>query len=362
LALAVAVAVAPDGTRAEQSASAAIYVRGDTDSTTVISPRLRLRTPGLEDTHVDLVYTVDVWTSASVDIVASASQPVTEQRDEFDLGIDWTVGEDFTLGGYYRYSTEPDYESHGGGTSLDWALADRATTLTWSAGASYDRVGRVGDESFDEEVDTFTTGASLTQVIDASTVVQLLYDLAVIRGYQASAYRFVGLGGDGHCRGTAPFCLPEKNPRERMRHALAVRARRALGTHWSAGAGYRAYLDDWGVVSHTAKADLAYAADPHTTLALTYRFYTQGAADHYQRLYPQTSLGVSYFTSDKELSPLSSHRAALELDRVWELPGGESGLLTGVEVAPTFYQYHDYTTLDRVTAIEVTAVIGMEWP
>jgi hypothetical protein len=362
LAFAVAVAVAPDATRAEQSASAAVYVRGDTDNTTVLSPRLRLRTPALDDTHLDLVYTVDVWTSASVDIVASASQPVTEQRDEWNLGVDWAVSEDFTLGGHYRYSTEPDYESHAGFTNIDWALADRATTITWSAGGSFDRVGRVGDEGFDEPVDAFTTGAALTQVIDPSTLVQLIYDLAVVRGYQASAYRYVGLGGDGLCQGTAPFCLPERNPRERLRHAFAVRARRAFGLHWSAGAGYRGYLDDWGIVSHTAKADLAYAADPRTTLALTYRFYTQSAADHYQRVYPESSRNAPYFTSDKELSPLSSHRAALELDRVWELPGGKSGLLTGIEVAPTLYQYHDYRTLDRVTAIEVTAVVGMEFP
>jgi hypothetical protein len=359
--LALALLAAPDGTRAEDSASASVYVRSDSDHTTVVSPRLRLRTEVLDATHLDLVYTVDVWTSASVDIVASASQPVTEQRDELDAGVDHVAG-DFTFGGAYRYSVEPDYESHGGSLGVAWELANKAATLAWSLGGSSDRVGRVGDERFDEAVETLTTGISFTQVIDADSLVQVLYDLAVVRGYQASAYRYVALGGDGRCSGTAPFCLPEQNPRERLRHALALRGRRALGERWSAGAGYRAYLDDWGLLSHTAKADLAWAPEPRSTVALSYRFYTQGAADHYEPRYALTDRTSAYFTSDKELSPLSSHRIGLALDWAWELGAGEYALRAGLELAPTFYRYEDYPALDRVTAFEATAALGMELP
>lgn len=360
LALAVGVAIAPDATRAEHSASAGVYVRDDTDRTLVISPRLRLRSQLAEETHLDASYVVDVWTSASVDIVASASQPVTEQRDELNLGLDQVIG-DVTLAGGYRVSIEPDYESHGGSLSIAWALADNATILAWSAAGSADQVGRAGDPSFAEEVNTLTTAASLTQVVDPDTVLQALYELSIVRGYQASAYRFVPIGVDGQCYGVSAFCRPEQNPRERLRHALALRARRALGQRWSVGAGYRAYLDDWGIVSHTATADLAWAPDPQSTIALTYRFYTQGAADHYQPFYSESDRNAAHFTRDKELSPLSSHRVALELERLWELGAGTSGVVTGLEVAPTVYLYDDYPLLERVTAIEVTAVVGMEF-
>ncbi len=359
-ALAVVAIAAPDGTRAEHSASAAVYVRDDTDRTTVISPRVRLRAQALENTHVDLAYAADVWTSASVDIVASASEAVTEQRDEINVGLDQVIG-DVTLAGGYRYSIEPDYESHGGALSLAWNLADNAATLALSVGGSADTVGRVGDDAFAEDVDTFVTGLSFTQVIDTDTLVQVLYDVTIVRGYQASAYRYVALGGDGQCQRLAPFCLPEQNPRERLRHALALRLRRALGQRWSLGAGYRGYIDDWGILSHTARADLTWAPDASSAIALTYRFYTQSAADHYKPFYFDSDRFDAYFTRDKELSPLSSHRVGLEIDRVWKLSGGDSGLVTGVEVAPTFYRYHDYPLLDQVTAIEVTAVAGMEF-
>jgi hypothetical protein len=362
LALASSALAVPDATHAEHSGSAGVYVREDSDHTTVISPRVRLRAPVVEDeVHVDLVYSVDVWTSASVDIVASASQPVTEQRDEINLGVDWVMGE-ATLGAGYRYSVEPDYESHGGAATFSLDLANKAATLAFKAGASFDRVGRVGDDDFSDHTDTLTTGASFTQVLGPSTVLQALYDLSLIRGYQASVYRFVGLGGDGDCRGTATFCRPEQNPRERMRHAAALRLRQALGDHFSLGAAYRFYFDDWGILSHTGKVDLMWAPDAQTALGLTYRLYLQGEADHYKRFYGDADVGVRYFTRDKELSPMSSHRAALELDRVWEIADGDAGLSTGLEIAPTFYIYDDYVLLDQVTAIEVTAVVGMEFP
>ena len=147
-----------------------------------------------------------------------------------------------------------------------------------------------------------------------------------------------------------------------MRHAAALQLRRALGEHLSAGAGYRFYLDDWGILSHTAKADLTWAPDAQTALGLTYRFYTQGKADHYKPFYGDADVNARYFTRDKELSPLSSHRAALVFDRVWAVAGGDAGLTTALEVAPTFYVYDDFLALDQVTAIEVTAAVGMEWP
>jgi hypothetical protein len=360
-ALVVAAACAPCQARAEHSASAALYVREDTDHTTVLSPRLRLRAPVASDeTHVDLAYTADVWTSASVDIVASASAPVTEQRDELNAGVDHVLG-DFVLGGAYRFSTEPDYKSQGGGIRASVDLADKAFTLAWTGGGSADRVGRAGDASFDKAVTTLTTGLSLTQVIDTNTLIQLLYDLAYVRGYQASAYRFVAFGSSGPCRAPAPLCRPESNPGERLRHAFALRARRALGAQWSLGAGYRAYLDDWGMFSNTVSADVAWAPLPKSTLALTYRFYDQTAADHYKAQYVPADVGLAYYARDKELSPLTSHRVALELDWVWEIAGGNSGLLTGLAAAATFYRYHDFSMLDRTTAIEVTAAVGMEF-
>src|SRR5689334_10529552 len=85
----VAVALcAPARLRADEG-DAALYIRTDTDRTTVIAPRVRGQVAIEEATRLSAVYAVDVWTSASIDIMTSASQvPVTEQRDEIDLSVD----------------------------------------------------------------------------------------------------------------------------------------------------------------------------------------------------------------------------------------------------------------------------------
>jgi len=348
--------------RAEQTATAGVYVRQDSNATRVISPRVKVRAPIVdEQTHVDASYAVDVWTSASVDIVASASQPVTEQRDELNLALDHAFG-DLKLLGAYRFSKEPDYESHGGSLSLSLDLASKATTLGWFAGGSSDRVGRVGDASFDERASTLTSGVSLTQVLDAQTVVQLLYDVALVQGYQASAYRYVAFGTPGPCRASTALCLPERAPRERVRHAASLRVRRALSAELSLGASYRFYLDDWSVLSHTARADLAWAPQLKSTISLSYRFYSQSAASFYQPMYGEQEAGRVHFTRDRELSPLTTHRVAVELDWLWELGRGGSDLTTAIAIAPTYYSYANFPMLRHVTALEVTAVAGMEFP
>ena len=133
-----------------------------------------------------------------------------------------------------------------------------------------------------------------------------------------------------------------------LRHAAGVELRQLISDAWSFGAAYRFYTDSWGVLSHTARAELVFLADADTILAARYRFYIQGPADFYQAHYPEPA---PYVTSDKELSPLSSHRAALEFDRTWRFDADRK-LSTVVSLAALFYQYTDFPPLSSMNAFE----------
>ena len=85
-----------------------------------------------------------------------------------------------------------------------------------------------------------------------------------------------------------------------------------------------------------------------------YRFYTQNAANHYRARY---AVAQSYVTSDKELSPLSSHRIALELDRLWHFEAVSSTFATTLSVAALFYNYTDFIPLDHITAFEANFAV-----
>src|ERR1700753_2719103 len=110
----------------------------------------------------------------------------------------------------------------------------------------------------------------------------------------------------------SPLCAPEADPKQRLRHAVALELRQALSDNTSFGLAYRFYTDDWGIVAHTARAELDVHLDADSIFGVRYRFYTQGAADFYRAQYLEPA---PYVTRDKELSPLSSHRGALEIDR-----------------------------------------------
>jgi hypothetical protein len=335
-------------------------VRSDTDHTLVVAPRVRVTAPIAEPTRVSVTYAADVWTSASVDIMASASKvPVTEQRDELDVSLDHEL-EDVTLTAAYRFSNEPDYVSHGGSGGFSYDFADNNSTIAVGISGSTDQVGKAGDPQFARATGTFGGRLSFTQVLGPGTLAQVMYELSHVAGYQGSPYRYIPIGNDAECTsatkgvsGLSTLCVPEANPNERLRHSASLELRQALGEVVSLGLAYRLYKDDWGVLSHTVRADLAWKLNPDTILSPRYRFYTQNAANHYRSRYLEPQ---RYLTNDKELSPLSSHRVALELDRLWRFETSEV-LTTTFSAAAIFYSYDDFIPLDHILAVEVSLAV-----
>jgi len=342
---------------AQVIAGSSVYVRTDTDKTTVIAPRWHVGAPVADRTRVDFVYTADVWTSASIDIRTSASKrPVTEQRDEINTTVtqEW---DDFSLSGTYRYSHEYDYQSHGGTLSGSYAMAEKSTTLDFRIGATFDAVGRAGDQNFDRNVRNTNFRLGLTQLIDQSTFVQAAYEIMDSNGFNSSAYRYVGFGtANGLCKQPdKTYCVPERNPNDRMKHAIVVSARRALGESFSVGLGYRFYLDNWAVSSHTGTVELGWLASHDLLIAVRYRFYMQGAAKHYKRRFEQSDANtMSAFSNDKELSAFMSHRLALDFEKEVDLDDRGHKLSLVLSVAPSIFMYSNYAPLSQISAIETT--------
>ncbi|HKP61502.1 MAG TPA: DUF3570 domain-containing protein [Polyangiales bacterium] len=343
---------------AAQEAGAAVYVRSESDDTLVVAPRARAQTPALADTKFTAIYAADIWSSASVDIRTSASRvPVTEQRDELDFSLDHER-EDLTLTAAYRFSHEPDYVSNGGSGGFSYDFASNNSTIAVGVSGSSDQVGRAGDPSFSESSSTLGGRLSFTQVLGVGTLGQATYEISRAGGYLASPYRRVAIG-EGSCTsgtgedGLSELCVVEVVPDERLRHAAALELRQLISDAWSFGAAYRFYTDSWGVLSHTARAELAFLPDADTILAARYRFYIQGPADFYQAHYAEPA---KYVTSDKELSPLSSHRAAIELDRTWRFDSDRK-LSTIFSAAAQFYNYSDFPPLTQMTAFEFSVAM-----
>lgn len=347
----VALALIPSGGVADDL-SAGVFVRTDTDGTHVISPTVGARASVLDSqTWLEAGYAADVWTSASIDIRTAATRPVSEQRDELTMAVRRELP-NVTLSAGYRYSHEVDYTSHGGSIGVAQRLAEGNATVETRLSASHDAVGRAGDESFERGVSTVGARVIFTQVVDPETVLQGTWELSRREGYQASPYRFVGIGGDGLCAGTAQLCVPESHPGARLRNSVLVRGRRALGENASAGLAYRFYVDDWGVVSHTGVAQLAWLPDDRSTVLVRYRLYVQGAAAFYQRQYEMPEGRLRFVTRDRELSPLSTQRLSLSWERDVDLAEAGPTVHVTLGVGGALLSYHDFVGLGHVWALD----------
>jgi hypothetical protein len=342
------------------SVDASIYVRSDTDTTTVVSPRAHLRKAvGTLRTNLDLVYTADVWTSASIDVRTAATERIVEQRDEIVAGLDHEEGV-LRFGGGYRFSREYDYLSNGGNLFLEVDAFQRTATFAARATASFDQVGRAGDEFFAERSNTFGQWLGWTQVLNKRSLLQVAYEIRATLGYQASPYRFVSIGGGLTCATPSAVCVPETLPHRRIKHAAIARARFALTERLSMGGGYRFYFDEWRVMSHTAMMDLAYASPRRLELGVEYRFYFQSAAFFYEREYRER-VDRAYYTRDRELSPL--HDSRLNGRIAWTKPFGKrnNALVLAALLGGTLYRYRDFIGLVRVAALEATASAGVSF-
>lgn len=356
LALVMASPPAPSGGQARGG----VYVRTDSDHTTVVSPRAHLRQPVAgPQNRVDISYSLDAWTSASVDIRTAASPTIVkEQRHEGVAGFErergntsWSIN--------YRLSREPDYLANSATLAGQVELAQRTITLAGRLFGALDRVGRAGDADFREPLQAGGALVSAAFVPTRTTLLQLAYELRGALGYMASPYRFVAVGaGEGLCGMEARFCLPETHPRRRARHAWALRARQALGRHLALGASYRFYLDSWQLRSHTAALELAATPTRRSLLALEYRAYAQSGAFFYRARYLSPEPG-GYFTRDRELSSLASHRLALHYTYTREI--GRGALELGALAAGTRVGYDDFVGLAKVWALELSVIIGARY-
>lgn len=343
------------------SVASALYMRVDSNATTVWAPRTSVAARVTESAGVEAAFAVDSWTGASIDVVTAATHAIHEVRKEVTAGGYYEF-EDLTISGGYRYSTENDYWSNGGVVNGTVDMANNNTTLGFSLFGSSDTVGRAGDPAFDRPQGSMGARVSLTQVIDTETVAQVSWETTRVTGYQAGPYRYVALGGDGTCAGSAPYCVPEVVPEVRVRNAAVGRIRRAFGERVSLGAEYRLYVDDWSLISHTITPDIALLVGEHGTLTASYRYYTQGDASFYQKYYVDQTAVPEYVTRDRELSAFYSNRFGLGYLHEFPLGEDESTVLrAALRLGFTRYEYLDFAGLTNVNAFENTVLLSLGW-
>ena len=311
----------------------------------VTGPSVLVRKSVKDKVSVWANYYVDTITSASIDVVATASE-YTEERTEQSIGFDYLHGKTF-MGLSYTNSEESDYSANSVRFGISQDFFGDLTTLGISYARGFDTVRRNGDDTFEEETDRQTYRVDLTQVLTKNLIVNLNYEGVTDEGFLNNPYRQVRFLDPGAARGFS--YESELYPRTRTSSAQALRAMYYLPYRASLKAEVRNYSDSWGIKAYNG--ELAYThpfGESGVVLEMKYRFYDQTSADFYSDLFPRAN-AQNFLARDKELASFQTQTigagVSYEFESKW-LPFVKRGQVS-LFVDYIDFQYDDFRDVTR---------------
>jgi hypothetical protein len=288
----------------------------DGGGVTIDGPSLLVRKKFAEKYAVSASYYMDMVSSASIDVITTAS-PYSEERTQYGVGFEYLRGK-VTYAASFSNSTENDYTADTASFSIAQDMFGDLTTVALLFSLGKDDVTRRGDPVFADEIDRRIYGVDVTQVATKNLVLGFSYEAIAEEGFLNNPYRQVRYVDPVDPRGYAYEF--ERYPRTRTGNAFALRARWYLPYRAALQGDYRFYNDTWEIRSHTAEVAYTHPLDQRLTLDVHYRFYTQDAAEFYSDLFPRENF-QNFLARDKELASLTSH--TLGFGVAWEFPAAK---------------------------------------
>lgn len=313
-------------------------------STRVMQPMAQVTVDAPDERlTIGATYLLDAISSASI---ASGTQAATggdavftELRHEVMATAASRLGE-WTLGGFFRYSTETDYLSRAGGLALARDFLERNINLGLSYSFAGDRWYRIQNNTGarapwcggDVDINECRTGAhgansnflqvhnvagTYTHTLHKTVLAQFSMGYSHLRGPQDNPYREGFLGG-----------IEETHPHVRNRVVLTP------GVRWMIPRArttfepfYSLYVDDWGQRAHTPEIRVHVRPVRYLRLRARYSYYKQSAAFFFRadgqyvdgagRCSRAAVLNCA--TADVKATPWDAHTPGIQL--TWEFDG-----------------------------------------
>jgi hypothetical protein len=144
---------------------------------------------------------------------------------------------------------------------------------------------------------TYTASLSFSQVINSRMDASITTDLVYQSGYLGLPFHrvYLNTGKD----------TTENLPSQRFKLPIGLRLNYFLGDNIILRGYYRFYIDNWGLVSHTASLETTIKITPFFSVSPFYRYYVQTAANYFAA-YAQHTAQDTYYTSNYALAGFSS--------------------------------------------------------
>jgi hypothetical protein len=290
----------------------------------VTGPALLVRKSVGQKVSLSGSYYVDNVSSASVDVVTTAS-PYKEQRRETGIGLDF-LHRDAVMGLSFSRSNEPDYRAETMALKLSQDTFGGMTTVSLGYSVGKDVVLSNIDPNFHDHVNRYQYRLGLSQVLTKSWLMSLVYEGITDEGYLNSPYRAARVLGTP---------VPEIYPRARSSHAYALGTQKYFESRSALKFTYRNFRDNWEIHSNTY--DLVYSSylGSRWLVDTRLRYYKQNRAVFYADNFAREQ---NYMARDKELSTFTSKSAGLQGS--YRLFGSDT--YRGTLNASYDYLYFDY--------------------
>lgn len=319
----------------------------DGGGVTIDGPSLLVRKKFAEKYAVSVSAYMDMVSSASIDVVTTAS-PYSEERTQLGIGFEYLRGK-VTYAASFSNSSENDYEASTANFSIAQDMFGDLTTVALSFSLGKDDVTRRGDPVFADEIDRRIYGVDVTQVATKNLVLGFSYEAIAEEGFLNNPYRQVRFVDPADARGyDYEF---ERYPRTRTGNAFALRGRWYLPYRAALQGDYRFYTDTWEILSHTAEISYTHPLDERLTFDVHYRYYTQDAAEFYSDLFPRENF-QNFLARDKELASLTSHTLGFGVAWDFKMPkvGFFDRTTLNLKYDRILFRYDDFRDL-RTTGV-----------
>ncbi len=273
------------------------YVGGGVE---IDGPSILMRKSIGKSVSVAANYYVDMVSSASIDVITTAS-PYTEERTQYSLSADYLRG-NTTMSVGLTSSEESDFDATTYNLSIAQDMFGDLTTLTLSYAYGDDTVRRSDDPGFFRDNTRQHYGIGVTQILTRNLISALNFEVITDEGFLNNPYRSVRYLDAGSPLGYS--FEPELYPATHTSNAIGLRAKYYLPYRAALEAQYRFFTDTWDVNGHTAS--IAYT-HPWREFIFTakYRWHDQTGAHFFRDVFSRSE-ATNFRGRDKELSPLTS--------------------------------------------------------
>lgn len=249
-------------------------------------------------------YYVDSITSATIDVVTSASE-YTEERTEQTLGTDYLY-DNTTMSLSYTNSVENDFTANAVNFGISQLMFGDLTTVTLGYAKGWDVITAIGSPSFREEANRQKYKLGLSQVLTKNLLLGLSFETITDEGYLNNPYRSVRY----LVNPTSYATEREVYPNTRTSHAIAMRALYYLPYRAAIRTEVRGYTDTWGINGSMAELGYIHPTKQGWTFEASYRVYSQTSASFYSDLFNAPAEFI-YRARDKELGTYSTQTIGL---------------------------------------------------